>query len=493
MNSDVAVRKGEQEPRVALEPQGNLRDAEDAIYLSSGYGLEPDPWQAQLVRVWLRTTPDGKLAAKRCGLSVSRQNGKNATLEIVELFKLIEQGKKILHTAHEVKTARKAFLRLKGFFEAYPELTAVLKGGTVKTGIRSTNGQESIELANGGQVEFSARRRGTARGFTVDDLIIDEAQELTDEQWEALRGTVSAAPQKDPQIIMLGTPPGPRADGSVFTRLRDDALTGTPALSWHEWSPAKLPEQTATDEEMIEIAYETNPGLGYRLDIETVKGELHDMAWGGFLRERCGCWDTRTTDTALIDQADWEACQIAPSEAPDGTPTYAVKFSTDGKRVSLAIAIREANGITHVESLGQQVMPQGATQLIDWFTEYPWPPDAHIHVEGRAGDAEFVNALMVAGIPRQNLHLTPTADAIKAHAGIYRAIADRTLTHLGQPELNHQVKIAGKRDIGSYGGWGWQPLTPDGTVNDLDAVTIAFGAVQPNQAPSTGWKGSVLC
>ena len=34
----------------------------------------------------------------------------------------------------------------------------------------------------GGAIEFIARSRGSGRGFTVDDLVCDEAQELTDEQ-----------------------------------------------------------------------------------------------------------------------------------------------------------------------------------------------------------------------------------------------------------------------------------------------------------------------
>jgi len=58
--------------------------------------------------------------------------------------------------------------------------------------VRATNGQESIVLHNPdcrvggkkcgcpgwGSVEFVARSRGSARGFTVDDLVCDEAQEL---------------------------------------------------------------------------------------------------------------------------------------------------------------------------------------------------------------------------------------------------------------------------------------------------------------------------
>ena len=81
-----------------------------------------------------------------------RQNGKNGVLEMVELYKSAVQGRKILHTAHEVKTCRKAFIRLKSFFESidYPELKDEVSA------IRSTNGQEAIILKNGGSIEFIA-------------------------------------------------------------------------------------------------------------------------------------------------------------------------------------------------------------------------------------------------------------------------------------------------------------------------------------------------
>src|SRR5699024_2876901 len=139
------------------------------------------------------------------------------------------------------KTARKAFLRLKSFFETerrWPELAALVAPG----GIRRTNGQEAILLANGASIEFVARSRGSGRGFTVDDLVLDEAQELTDEQLEALLPTISAAPSGDPQIVMLGTPPPPNADGAPFRRMRTAGVDGNDKrLSWHEWSPERAP------------------------------------------------------------------------------------------------------------------------------------------------------------------------------------------------------------------------------------------------------------
>src|SRR5699024_3149953 len=124
-----------------------------------------------------------------------RQNGKNAVVEILELYALTILGFRVLHTAHEVKTARKAFLRLASFFEndrERPDLAGMVKS------IRQANGQEQIFLTNGGSVEFIARSKNSGRGFTVDMLVCDEAQECPEEAQAALLPTFPAAPSGDP-------------------------------------------------------------------------------------------------------------------------------------------------------------------------------------------------------------------------------------------------------------------------------------------------------
>ena len=71
---------------------------------------------------------------------------------------LVINGEKIIHTAHQVRTAKRSFNRLARYFEdpRYPEIMALAKR------IRRTNGEEGIELYNGGIIEFSARSRQAA-------------------------------------------------------------------------------------------------------------------------------------------------------------------------------------------------------------------------------------------------------------------------------------------------------------------------------------------
>src|SRR5688500_12253623 len=111
----MAALMGTQTPRfnIAPAPVGfTAYDAEDAVEYAAFYGLEADEWQEITCQSWMRKRK-GRWCASTWAITVSRQNGKNGSLEIVELYGTAELGLKFLHTAHEVKTARKAFSRLK--------------------------------------------------------------------------------------------------------------------------------------------------------------------------------------------------------------------------------------------------------------------------------------------------------------------------------------------------------------------------------------------
>ena len=89
-------------------------------------------------------------------------------------------------------------------------------------------------LKNGGSIEFIARSKSSGRGFTVDVLVCDEAQELTDEQMEAIQPAISSAPSGNPLTIYTGTPTPPTSPGTVFARMRRNAHRDKPPknLCW---------------------------------------------------------------------------------------------------------------------------------------------------------------------------------------------------------------------------------------------------------------------
>lgn len=487
MSSRSAVTLGVQEPRVSLHPKAvDFADAEEAIELAGGYGLTPDPWQEHVVRGWMGRRRDGRLAAGRCGVAVPRQNGKNGTVEVTQLHKMVMQGRKILHTAHEVKTARKAFLRLASFFEnerKYPELAELVKE------IRKTNGQEAIVLHNGGSCEFVARSRGSGRGYTVDDLFCDEAQELTDEQLEALLPTIAAAPSGDPQQFYLGTPPGPNSNGDVFQRVRKEGVLGKDKrLSWDEWSiPDETHEQDAL-KNWRDYAAATNPALGFRLNITTVEDEKNAMSPDGFCRERLGRWDQAGRGNAAFDIAQWGRL-VDGDPVADGKRVFAVRFAVDGSGVALAAAVKPSSGDAHVEAIRWATAAEGTGWLVDWLVERHRRA-SQIVIEGKSGVGFLLGALRDAGVPARVMWTPNVGQVTAAHSMLYEAVLNGTVSHSGQPALDVQVEDATKRKIGQDGGFGWAPMSEGGSVALLDAVTLAYWAVyETKRRPSGGGSG----
>lgn len=488
MISQSVAPLGLQEPRHRVRPTEavDFYDGEEAVDLSSGYGLTPDPWQAGVVLGWLARGSDGRLAAGRCGLAVPRQNGKNGSVEIAQLHKLVVQGRRILHTAHEVKTARKAFQRLCSFFEndrKYPELAEMVAAN----GIRRTNGQEAIVLRNGASIEFVARSRGSGRGYTVDDLFCDEAQELTDEQLEALLPTIAAAPSGDPQIVFLGTPPPPGSAGEVFGRVRADALSGNSTrLAWDEWS---IPDHMSVKEAMarwMELAFETNPALGRRLGSTTISDEAVAMSPEGFCRERLGQWQ-QVGGLRAISAPAWDALKTPPQR--DGAMSYGVRFTVDGAGVALAAAYTLDDGTVFVEPIKQANLGEGIAWLVDYLVEHV-ADVAQIVVDGKSGVGSLVEALKSRGVRNKRIVIVPTLDQVlAAHSMFEQAVITGTLSHPGIEAFDDQVKSAVKRKIGTAGGFGWE--APEGkTVVALDAATLAhWGAKTTKRRP--GRKGRV--
>lgn len=484
-SSDRAPR-GRQEPRLALEPRGAYNDGADACMLVSAYGYDLDPWQARVLTAWLERTADDGFAAVSCGLAVPRQNGKNAVLEARELYGMVTTGERFLHTAHEVKTARKAFLRLCSFFEnerQYPELVALVKC------IRKTNGQEAIELwatdadgnvlvgEQGGSIEFSARSRGAARGFTVDTVVFDEAQELTDEQLEALLPTLAAAPSGHRQFIYTGTPPGPQSPGEVFLRTRSNAIAKSdPTLAWHEWSVEDMPRADAPLEELLRMAYDTNPALGYRLTPGFVEKEALTMSPDGFARERLGWFSPQARADRPITEALWGETRIdAIADRYTGKVVFGVKFSADGATVCVAGC--KLGGKSHpddaaVELVRADTTAGGTKELAQWLAERRKRASAVV-IDGFNGSDALCGHLADLGVPKGYVVRPRTGDVITAATMTVDGLRGHRLAHTSAPALDRAATGCAKRQIGNRGGWSFGS-TADVAAEPIEACALAY-------------------
>lgn len=375
---------GNQSARYQISPKCknvSLVHAEACIELAAAYGLVLDEWQANAVRVWFRMTEEGRWAASTWGLSVARQNGKNGALEAVELYLMVMFGFKILHTSHLLSSARKAFKRLMNFFgkkvndpnAKYPDLNAMV------VEVRKTNGQEAIELSNGGLIEVGARTGGAGRGSSFDFLIVDEAQNYEEDEQEALEATVSASPSGDPVIIYMGTPPKTDGElGAPFIRVRNAAITGQSKRSaWVEHSPqGELDKMTEIELQAFvrdrKNWSDANPAGGTRIAESTIEGECERMSARSFARERLNMFPSPAAKLELaFSEKSLKDLAISLDEIDqDATvAAFGVDMNPEKTKVSICAAV-PGEKATHLElAANARFSEEGISALVDWLWE----------------------------------------------------------------------------------------------------------------------------
>ena len=450
------MRKGRQEPRKAYR-NGDVAytEADDAIALGEDLGISPIPWQRGILADWCACNEAGKPSYVTCGLDVPRQNGKNAALEIYEPYRLAVCGWHILHTAHRVKTAKKAFNRLVKYFtdERHPELMELVER------IRRTNGEEAIYLKNGGSIEFIARTNGTARGFDDIQLVVyDEAQELTDTQYDAIAYTLSASSTGERQIIYMGTPPNERSAGTVFARVRKSILEGgMRRMCWASWATPKLPPKDCTFADILDEIYESNPSMGYVLDEWYTESEFAGAKGNisGFAHERLDWWSEEAGASRAIPAKVWASSAIEAIGGGYARKTaFGLRFSPDGRSWVLAGCKSDGRGRYAVEVVDAGTTDGGVKALAVALHERRQRASA-VAVDGIGVADALCEHLSDLKAPRGYVVRTRPQDAISAASLLLDMLKDGKCRHTSQPALDDSAGNAVKRPIGTRGGWGY--------------------------------------
>lgn len=467
---------GSQVPNISLYPKqidGSLAD--DAKSLMDDVHVSLDQWQVGVLRHWLDRNLDGYYTSATCMLDCPRQNGKTMCLWTRAFFGAFIIGERVLYTAHELKTARAAFdfiVSVSTRKKAYREHV---------TNIRRTNGQEAISFDNGGCIEFSARTRNAARGFTFDVLILDEAQSLTDMQMSALSSVTSAAPLGNPQTIMTGTAPDLIMSAETFSITRGKIIMREDAESCiDEWSVEDVGD--VTDRKRWEQA---NPALGGRLLERALISDLTKLSKEGFAREHLGWWQ-QITINAAIPKEKWDACGKHKSAGDNKLASFGVKFSVDSYEWCLSGCMTGPN-VPHVELINMGRVSDGLDQLKVFLAERLDTCNS-IVIDGK-GTSDALRSLVLSKYGEMNPDMddstkkyingkirTLKADAAAAVCPLFlESIVNKNITHASQPTLDKSVKTAKKRKIGTSGGWGLAPS--EGTdITPAESAAIAYYA-----------------
>ena len=449
---------GRQTPTVSKYCEYEHSLYEEAIELYEKTGLEVYEWQRNLLKPIMAMDDEGYWAHQKFGYSVSRRNGKTEIAYLLEIWGL-HKGLNVLHTAHRISTSHSSFNKVKSYLEKMG-----LEDTVDFTSIRA-KGQERIELIEtGGVIQFRTRTTTGGLGEGFDILIIDEAQEYTDDQESALKYTVTDS--INPMTIMTGTPPTPHLSGTVFTKYRDTTLEGGNKYSgWAEWSVSEM-----KDKFDIDSWYETNPSMGYHLTERKIEAELGDDDLDHNV-QRLGYWPKYNQKSA-ISMEEWDA--LAYKRLPKlVTPLYVgIKYGNDGANVAMSIAAKTSTDKVFVEAIDCQSVRNGNAWILDFISK----ANVEMVVVDGASGQDLLTAEMKRARIRPYPILPKVKEVITAYSAFERGIHLETIAHKNQPSLTQVVTNSEKRPIGSNGGFGYKSQFEDYDVALMDSVALAHWA-----------------
>lgn len=447
-------RIGRQEPTARFALPYKQTDGELAVRFYEKTGREVYEWQKVIVYDLLAKNEDGLWTHIKYGYEVPRQNGKGEILIIRELYGLLV-GERILHTAHLVQTAHKAWERLCGILDAldFPYKSIKAKG------------QELIELQGGGRVEFRTRTEKGGLGESYDLLIVDEAQEYQNTHESALQYVISAS--SNPQTIMCGTPPTPISSGTVFKDYRNNVLSGqSDECGWAEWSVDDL-----SDPQNRDLWYQCNPSLGLRLTERTVAAEAETAPDKviDFNIQRLGLWIKYNQQSAIL-KTDWDAILTHKLPKLAGRMAIGIKFNKNGETVSLAMAARTDDDRIFFEVIDSRTLRDGNDWIV-MFLAKAQPGIKKIIIDGAGQQQLLQDELKAEKI--KNIVIPKVDQVIKANAAFEKNLFNKRLIRMDQPGITKVATSCEKRAIGSKGGFGYQAIYEDGDISLLDAVILA--------------------
>jgi len=172
-------------PDMAIE----LRCALDPVaFAVERLGFDPDPWQADVLR----------LSDKNTLLNCSRQAGKSTSTSIIALHTAVyKPGSLTLLGSPSLRQSRELFVKMTDFLKRLENPPPLEEDNRL-----------SVQLRNGSRVVSLPGTGETVRGFSAPDLIIeDEAAFVEDSFYRAVRPMLAVSGGR---LILMSTPYGKR-------------------------------------------------------------------------------------------------------------------------------------------------------------------------------------------------------------------------------------------------------------------------------------------
>lgn len=447
-------------------------------------GVRFDPWQQGCGRVILGKRADGRYAATVGGITMSipRQVGKTYLVGwIVFALCLLYPGMTVLWTAHRTRTATRTFQSLAGMARR-PKV----KPFVLHNGVRSTNGEQEIRFRNGSVIMFGAREQGFGRGFDAVDIeVFDEAQILSD---KALEDMVAATNQSrhpfGALLFFMGTPPRPVDPGEVFRGKRDKALSGKLLDGVY----IELSGDPDADPDDLDQVRKANPSFPTRTPLEAILRMRENLpADDSYLREALGIWDATGAGWRVIPRDVWIR-QADEESLPVDRLSLGIEVAPDMVAASVSLAGQRSDGGWHVEldehRSGALWLPGYVKRLLAAnpqvravVGDVGGPLQALLE---QRGDRWILSGTRIAVTPMRVKDLGTGCTLLRS------GVIDGSVRHLGQPQLDMAVEVAGKRILADTGMWVWSRSTSAAVITPIQSATWALIGAQRSRVRRPG-------
>lgn len=448
--------KGRQTPTQSLVLPYTETYGPEAIKTYNSTGRTAQEWQELLLCDMMATNAEGLWTHTKYGYSVPRRNGKNEVVAMRELYAVLN-GESVLHTAHRTPTSHSAWERLCELLSK----TGLKEGEDYKT--LKQFGLEQVTMLKGeGRVNFRTRSSKGGLGEGYDLLVIDEAQEYTIDQESALKYIVTSS--KNPQTVFCGTPPTPVSSGTVFQKMRENAISGrSQNTGWAEWSVEEM-----TDPHDKDAWYQTNPSLGTVFTERSVADEIGPDETD-FNIQRLGLW-LRYNQKSAISEKEWTTLAVKSMPKLVGDIYAAVKFSLDGATVTLSVAVKTAGRKVFLEAVDCKPTREGNAWLINYLRDMK---ARKVVIDGANG-AQQILAKELKENRVKGVILPTVREVIVANSLFEQSLFDESICHNNQASLTQSVANCEHRAIGSSGGFGYRSIKDQVDVTLVESAALAF-------------------
>lgn len=410
-----------------------------AVRFASAAGKPFFPWQEGSCTAALACDVDGSFVHRSVVRIIPRQNGKNGEVEFVQIVKMLVLKRPLqVHSAHKMQTAREHFLRVKEDIEELQKVDPTIRALTVR--FKDSDNDRAIICDDfGTRIQFLARATGGGRGFTGDDLYLDEALYLTDSMLGDILPASSAIPNA--QIYYLSSHPK-RSHYALLKMVRNGRAGESSGTSYWEWGN----EFEASDKHPLGVdltsrraLMNANPSFGATIGDAAVNDERDKMSAEEFARERYGCIDVREDSAgwSVFTKASWD--ELADPESKPGTVFgFGIDMPPDMSTAVVALASPRPDGRIHVELMRKDYSPD------DWLEEklLEWAMDVKpLGIGYEAGSAVSASAKRMRRL-RKRLTLLSNRDIGVATSLLTAKVRDQQIAHLDDPVLGEALRAA---------------------------------------------------